>query len=354
MSVTQDDLVEVVFPAERSYEERAAEEEEAWWRTDWRRSISGWMHDEVRRKLMAEDRPYSEWGAWRAIGENGLPGGLDWVEFVSTRMNARRPMSIAGTLPLQLLTHAEKRWWLPRTYSDLLDRADQVEEDLLARARICSRCGARGPRLSGWRTPTTSGYVTMCPPCSGAEFTAYPGHLRGVAYGQMRARKLRADDYLCRLCQSSRASVWDHCHEHDLVRGPVCASCNTIEGMGTPAYLLRREEVVEHLLECGRCRSERTLPARFHAAVAQLHLEAEVRHASCPVRPHVRHRNTTQAGHVFDLYCGRHWTKKWRQEVSDTEALELVHVFVDQALTAGSPGAGVPGPRASSDTPSRT
>ncbi|WP_190104653.1 endonuclease domain-containing protein [Streptomyces tanashiensis] len=51
------------------------------------------------------------------------------------------------------------------------------------------------------------------------------------------------DDYLCRLYQSSKASVWDHGHEHHLVRGPVRASCNTCEGMGIPEYLLRREEV---------------------------------------------------------------------------------------------------------------
>jgi hypothetical protein len=137
---------------------------------------------------------------------NGLPGGLTCDVFVSTHATARHRSSIAGTLPLELLTRSEGRWWLPRAYSDLLDWWEVVEEKLLEQARLCSRCGARGPRWSGWRTSTKTGYVTMCPPYSGAEFTAYTGHLRGVPYGQMRARKLRADDYLCRLCQSSRAS----------------------------------------------------------------------------------------------------------------------------------------------------
>ncbi|MFE0778106.1 endonuclease VII [Streptomyces sp. NPDC058861] len=63
VDVAQDDVVEVVLPAERLYQERASEGEEAWWRTDWRRLISGRMHDEARRKLMAEDRPYFEWNA---------------------------------------------------------------------------------------------------------------------------------------------------------------------------------------------------------------------------------------------------------------------------------------------------
>ncbi|MEU7075989.1 endonuclease domain-containing protein [Streptomyces narbonensis] len=349
VGVVADDVVEVVLPEERSYEERLAEDEEIRDR-GWRGWISSWMYNDARRKLSADERPYSEWGEWRLIGESGLPGGLTWDEFVSTRAAARRRSSIAGTLPLELLTRSEGRWWLPRAYVDLLDRWEQVEEDLIERARMCSRCGVRGPRWGGWRTSTTRGYVTMCPPCSGAAFTAYTGHLRGVAYGQMRARRLRADDYLCRLCQSSRASVWDHCHGHDLVRGPVCAGCNTLEGKGVPISLLQRPEVVEHLLECSRCRKERTLPPRFHATVVQAFLEAEARHASCPVKPQVWRWETTEHGHVFDLHCSRHWTKKWRQEVPTADALVLVRDFVERALAVGQPKAAVPPPRTASDT----
>ncbi|MEV7282647.1 endonuclease domain-containing protein [Streptomyces sp. NPDC093111] len=354
VTVDHEDLVEVVFPGRRWREESSAEDEDARGRANWRGQIAGWMYHEALSKELARDRPYDERSEWARIGENGLPGGLTWEELVTVRNGSGSASTIAGTYPLELLTRCEGRWWLPRAYADLLDRWEVVEEKLLDRARLCSRCGARGPRWSGWRTSTKTGYVTMCPPCSGAEFTAYTGHLRGVPYGQMRARKLRADDYLCRLCQSSRASVWDHCHGHDLVRGPVCASCNTLEGKGIPELLLRREEVVAHLLECSRCREERTLPLRFHAAVAGFHLEAEARHASCPVQPRVRHRGTTTSGHVFDLYCDRHWTKRWKEEVSTAEAHELVRAFVDQALAAGQPGAGVPGPRAASDTNTRT
>jgi hypothetical protein len=148
---------------------------------------------------------------------------------------------------------------------------------------------------------------------------------------------------------TSRALVWDHCHEHDLVRGPVCASCNTFEGKGVPSHLIRREEVVEHLLECSRCRDERTLPSRFHAAVVGLHLEAEERHASCPVAPRAWQRDATAHGHVFDLYCDRHRTKKWRKEVSAADALALFHAYVDQVLTASTasdvPASALPFPR---------
>ncbi|MER7914497.1 endonuclease domain-containing protein [Streptomyces sp. NPDC096068] len=350
VTVDHGDLVEVVLPRQRWRDEGRGEDEDAWNRSNWRGRIARWMYHEALSKELARERPYTERSEWEQIGENGLPGGLTWEEFVSARNGSGSSSTIAGTYPLELLTRGEGRWWLPRAYADLLDRWELLEEELLERARLCSRCGARGPRWSGWRTPTKTGYVTMCPPCSGSEFTAYTGHLRGVAYGKMRARKLRADDYLCRVCQSSRASVWDHCHEHDLVRGPVCASCNTFEGKGVPEHLLRREEIVEYLLECGRCCRERTLPARFHAAVAQLHLEAEARHAGCPVQPHVRYRNTTPTGHVFDLYCDRHWTKKWKEEVPTAEAHELIRVFVDQALAIGQPGAGVPGSRTVSNT----
>lgn len=354
VTVDHDDLVEVVLPERQWREESRADDEDARGRVNWRGQIAGWMYHEALSKELARDRPYTERSEWAQIGENGLPGELTWEEFVSARNGSGSSSTIGGTYPLELFTRSEGCWWLPRAYTDLLDRWEVEEEKLLERARLCSRCGARGPRWSGWRTPTKTGYVTMCPPCSGAEFTAYTGHLRGVPYGQMRVRKLRADDYLCRLCQSSRASVWDHCHEHDLVRGPVCASCNTFEGKGLPELLLRREEVVAHLLECTRCCRERTLPLRFHAAVAQAHLKAEARHASCPVQPHVRHRNTTETGHIFDLYCDRHWTKEWKEEVSAAGALELVHTFVDQALTAGRPEPGVPGPRATSDTHAQT
>ncbi|OII59581.1 hypothetical protein BJP40_13265 [Streptomyces sp. CC53] len=125
----------------------------------------------------------------------------------------------------------------------------------------------------------------MCPPCSGAEFAAYTGHLRGVRYGQMRARTLRADDYLCRLCQSSRASVWDRCHEHDLVRGPLCGSCNIREGTGLPCLFLRLEGAVLRLLVCRGCLERKPLPRRFHTAVVRAHLEQTERHGRCPRKP---------------------------------------------------------------------
>ncbi|MFE0336006.1 endonuclease domain-containing protein [Streptomyces sp. NPDC058955] len=126
--------------------------------------------------------------------------------------------------------------FLPKAYAELLNRWEQAAEGLVGRARICSRSRAQGPRWGAWRTPSPLGYITLCPPCSGATFQRYTGHLRGVLYESPRRRRTRADEYLCRMCAETRASVWDHCHDHGYVRGPLCASCNTYEGKSTAPH----------------------------------------------------------------------------------------------------------------------
>ncbi|WP_406016336.1 endonuclease domain-containing protein [Streptomyces sp. NBC_00984] len=88
-----------------------------------------------------------------------------------------------------------------------------------------------------------------------------------------------ADDYLCWLCTTpQRAYYWDHCHDHGLVRGPVCASCNTFEGNGM--VFVNRPGSVEHLLECTVCRAQHTLPRRHYEDVIRNHLAA-VHHLEC-------------------------------------------------------------------------
>lgn len=140
LDVDLDDVVDVELPAYRDVPERDPEE---WHRPDWRRLMS-WMVERARNKLLQEERPYEKWGAWTDIGPNGLPGGLTWQEFVSASSQARHLRNIAGTRPLQLLTWSGENWLLPRAYTELLDRWEQREEELIARARLCS-CGAQGP-----------------------------------------------------------------------------------------------------------------------------------------------------------------------------------------------------------------
>jgi hypothetical protein len=144
VGVDRSDLVEVDLPAYRSHEEHLAEDEETRDRANWRGQISSWMREEAFLKQPLEQRLRFERSDWEEIGENGLPGGLTWDEFVSTRTASRRTCTIAGTRPLELLTRSADRWWLPRTYAEVLDRWEEVEDELLEQARLCSRCGRGG------------------------------------------------------------------------------------------------------------------------------------------------------------------------------------------------------------------
>ncbi|MGW0778833.1 endonuclease domain-containing protein [Streptomyces sp. NPDC002835] len=74
-----------------------------------------------------------------------------------------------------------------------------------------------------------------------------PSGAEGVAYARLRERGPRAEDFLCAMCDPARpAAVWDHCHEHGLIRGPLCGSCNTMEGQGKD--FLARKGSVRHLV----------------------------------------------------------------------------------------------------------
>lgn len=334
-----DDVVDVQLPAYRDIPERDPEE---WNRPNWRRLLVSWMFDRARNKLVQEERPYEEWGDWRQIGANGLPSDLTWEEFVASSSRARHLQNIAGTRPLQLLAWSGESWLLPRAYTELLDGWEQREEELTARARLCS-CGAQGPYWGGWRRHNTrKGYVTMCPPCAGEACQLYTGHLRGVLYETLRRRNTRADDYLCRLCKESPAAAWDHCHEHGYVRGPLCGSCNTREGTGIPYYFLRLEGAALHLLECRGCLEQRTLPRRFHIDVVRRHLEQTERHGRCSREPYARELEHAHGVHRFQMECSSWHTGRWTKDVTASEVTALVQAFVDASLAAqeGRPSPG--------------
>jgi len=53
-----------------------------------------------------------------------------------------------------------------------------------------------------------------------------PRDWTGTPYGHNR-RIRRAPGGGCVLC-AQRATVWDHCHRHGIIRGPLCARCNRI------------------------------------------------------------------------------------------------------------------------------
>ncbi|GAA2330527.1 hypothetical protein Scani_33780 [Streptomyces caniferus] len=331
-----DDVVDIQLP---TYRDSGPED---WHRVDWRRRMVSQMFYLARHKAH-DGRPYEERNdSWQTVGANGLPGDLTWEEFAAA--GSRSHSNMGGTRPLELLTWSGEKWLLPRAYVDLLDRWAQQEDDLVDRARVCSSCGRQGPHWGSWRTPTSKGYVTRCPPCSGAAFRPYTGHLRGVQYDSARRRGTRADEYLCQLCKGSQAAGWDHCHEHGHVRGPLCSSCNTREGTTPPYYFLQSEGGAQHLLECRSCLQQRTLPRRFHLAVVCAHLELTERHGRCRRQPYAREVEHARGVHHFRLECsGWHMPSTWTKDVTESEVAALVRAFVDQALA--TPEADGNGPR---------
>ncbi|MBY8844584.1 endonuclease domain-containing protein [Streptomyces sp. SP2-10] len=239
--------------------------------------------------------------------------------------------AIAGTRPLPLLTWSGTAWMIPRAYGALLDRADLITAQSAEQAARCRKCGAAGD-IWQWRTSSATGYTTLCPSCTSAVARPYKNHLRGRLYASL-PKSSEADAFLCQLCpEPRRAMYWDHCHEHGLVRGPVCASCNTFEGGG--GRFINRPGAVRHLLQCDGCRRERTVPPRHQPDVVVRTFVFDP-HDGCPRRPH-RPWGTVEAdGSIrFRLWCWHHTpVHRWEQTVPSTQVSALVAKFVDEALT---------------------
>ncbi|MGW6941356.1 endonuclease domain-containing protein [Streptomyces xanthophaeus] len=320
VSVTVDpqDLVEVQILRRERRADYSQPPDEA----DWRRGLAWQIHHAAfLRSYRAGDGIPSD----DVINEHGLPGQITLDNVINHYANT----SIGGLQPLRALTRTgPASWSLPRACTTLLDCSQALEQTLLEQAQICSSCKSQGPRYGGWRQPTTTGYVTLCPPCSGAAYQPYKGHLRGVAYRDLR-RTMRADDYLCRLCQASRAFTWDHCHDHGHIRGPVCASCNTFEGKGV--RFLQGEGSILHLLECRGCRDWQTLPQRYRLDIASEHLHNTERHGRCRSRPHVWDHDLHHGIHNFTLSCPSHYTR-WTSKLTTAQIHELTRAVVTAAL----------------------
>ncbi|MFF8902461.1 endonuclease domain-containing protein [Streptomyces lydicus] len=304
--------------------------------TDWRRMLLRWMRHAAFKETRDNGCPCgsrTEEGRGcrrrRGLQDNGLPCGLTQVRF--EQHYGRH--TIAGTRPLEVLvwSQAKKKWQAPRAYLQLLDRWAAARDAADSKARQCSGCG-KSSEHGGWRAPTRNGWTTLCPACTSTSHEKYAGHLRDRKYDSL-SRLTRADAYLCQLCPTPRrASHWDHCHEHGYVRGPLCASCNTYEGLGTD--FLSIEMGLKHLLECRGCRRERTLPQRHHGAVARRHLQMTERHDRCKLPPHVREEEGADEGALrFVLGCYAHPQQmRWKQTLSGSSVTKLVHEFVDRSL----------------------
>lgn len=195
-----------------------------------------------------------------------LPNGLT----PASLLHRYAGYTIACTLPIPTLVWKDETWLIPRTLSVILDRWEASERRLHAAVQVCSGCGAHS-KDSSWRTPTTSGWKVLCPVCAAASLRTYCQSVKGITYAQVREKGPRAEEYLCAVCDPPRpATTWDHCHEHGLVRGPLCSSCNTMEGQGKD--FLSRAGSVKHLLRCDGCRLRGALPAHHRLAALRRHL----------------------------------------------------------------------------------
>lgn len=242
--------------------------------------------------------------------------------------------TIASTRPFPLLTWSGEHWLIPRAYAQLLDDAESVLSALNQAASVCGDCGAEAD-VWQHRTSSSGGFITRCSACTSSRFQTYTGHLTGVPYSSL-SKNTRADAYLCCLCeQPRRAYYFDHCHQHDDVRGPVCASCNTYEGGGF--NYLQRKGSVQHLLTCTGCRRERTLPPRHHAEIVFLSFQPEP-HKGCTVQPRKEWPRAKPDGSFsINIVC-RHWPRpdvRWTHTVPVDAVRDAVRAFVDRALREG-------------------
>ncbi|MFF3116170.1 endonuclease domain-containing protein [Kitasatospora sp. NPDC057904] len=193
--------------------------------------------------------------------------------------------SIACVLPVPTLVWSHDTWLIPRTVALILDLWEEAETALAAGSHVCGTCGAHSTD-STWHTSTTSGWKVICPACAAAGLRRYRQELAGATYAGVRERGPRAEDFLCAICEPARpAAAWDHCHEHGLIRGPLCGSCNTMEGQGKE--FLARKGSVQHLLNCNGCRTHRTLPPHHRLAALRRHLHLERGLQGCDVPMHM-------------------------------------------------------------------
>ncbi|MFG2379152.1 endonuclease domain-containing protein [Streptomyces sp. NPDC048504] len=236
---------------------------------NWRALILGAIHAAARAARQGNGCPCGPPLCRRDASGWSLPCGLTPAGLLE-RWSC---YPIACTLPIPTLVWSDETWLIPRTLSVILDRWEESETRLRAVVQACSGCGTHS-KCSSWRTPTTGGWKVLCPVCAAASLRSYRQELAGVAYPRVRERGPRAEDFLCAVCDLPRpAAVWDHCHEHGLIRGPLCGSCNTMEGQGKD--FLARKGSVQHLLRCDGCRLRRTLPAHHRLAALRRHLHYE-------------------------------------------------------------------------------
>lgn len=241
--------------------------------------------------------------------------------------------AIACILPVRALVWADGTWRVPRVLAYVLDQRDEAERHLHLTQQPCDGCGALSPD-SSWRTPSATGWKVICPACAAAHLSPCGHQLQGVTYLQVRERGTRAADFLCAVCETARpATDWDHCHIHGLIRGPLCGSCNTMEGQGKE--FLARPGALHHLLRCNGCHAERSLPPHHRLAALRrhLHLAWGVRGCDWPMHMCVRLQEADGGSYDCTVSCpGQRLRDSRSLRLTQQEAEHLLSLTVEAGL----------------------
>lgn len=211
--------------------------------------------------------------------------------------------AMACVLPVPALVWTHDTWLIPRAIAFILDQWEETDAALGRTPAPCKVCGTTVTE-PGLRVATTSGGQRLCPTCAQTALLSYEGQFQGRAYFKIRENGPRAEDYLCLLCDPPRpAAVWDHCHDHGLVRGPLCGGCNTMEGHGKEFLTLKG--ATAHLLRCAQCRTRRTLPTNHRLAVLRRHLHREqaTEGRDCPLHMCVRITAEDGGAYTYTVMC---------------------------------------------------
>ncbi|MFD3998942.1 endonuclease domain-containing protein [Streptomyces sp. NPDC058583] len=299
--------------------------------TGWRAQIHSWIDAAART---AHDETGCACGVVWGYGYEtswGLRCGL-------TSDALRRQISeyaIACVLPVASLVWTNDTWLIPRTLAFILDRREETDENLSHAPVPCQVCGT-SVTDPGRRAATTSGWKVTCPTCAQATLLSYRRQLEGKTYAKVRESGPPAEDYLCTLCDPPRpAAAWDHCHDHGLIRGPLCGSCNTLEGHGKDFLTLKGSAA--HLLRCTHCRTRRTLPANHQLAALRRHLHLERGAEGCdwPLHMCVTLIEDGDRGYSCTVRCpGRPWSSSTGFHLTADEADRILTWTVDDGLSA--------------------
>ncbi|WP_093864502.1 endonuclease domain-containing protein [Streptomyces sp. TLI_053] len=267
-------------------------------RTGWRERIRRWADHAALAARMKNGCPCGT-PCRRSPDGWALPCGLTPESLLQRCANH----SIACLLPLPALVWSRDTWTVPRTLALVLDQWEQADTTLAAGNCVCGTCGTHNTDPTR-HTPAADGWKVLCPTCATADLRRYDEELAGTTYARVREQGPRAEDFLCTMCSPARpAAAWDHCHEHGLIRGPLCGNCNTQEAQGME--FLARHGSVRHLLRCKSCRAQLHLPPHHRIAALRrhLHLERGLRGCETPMHMCVSIAETSEGGYEYRVRC---------------------------------------------------